>query len=685
MAISNKPQQVGLSDPHLIRQTESKLAQDALIAKGKPAVIGDTVVLPSTTVQATPTSVTTTTSANNQVADTTTVYQTNGTVYVSSIDQTVQNVVNKNIVNQIGVTNIVAGTNISITSTDGNGAGTVTINTTTPTLGNISVINLDGNASNVLHGNGYWSPDLTTYSNSNVVSLMAAFGSNTIVTTGNANVGNLSTAQVLATANITAPQIIANIATGTAPFVVTSTTQVANLSVATAGSATTAGTVTTNAQPNITSVGTLASLTVTGNITGGNLTGPLANGNSNVNIATANGNVTLTAVGNTTMTITGTGANITGTANITGNITTTGNIGVGTSTPDAELNILATPQTVSYPVTGNSTTSGTDLHISGADGSNTRITQDAFGTGSYVAFTGRAARGTAASPTQTQSGDTLTQFTARGFSNGTLQFGNSSTGRVDLVAAENFTDTSRATNVVVYTTATGSITPAIVATFTGTGANITGTANISGNANVGNLGTATAIITTGNITTINSGLLQNGTSNVTITSGANVSVFTAGNATAQFVVTSSGANIPGTANVTGNANVGNIGANNGVFTGNISGNTNGFTIGYLNIPQVAASNTTIALTDAGKHYYSTSTGNFTLTVPNNTTTSFATGTAISIVVQSTGNVLVNAATGVTLYMAGNSTAANRVVSNYGMATIMKVATDTWMINGTGVA
>lgn len=120
-------------------------------------------------------------------------------------------------------------------------------------------------------------------------------------------------------------------------------------------------------------------------------------------------------------------------------------------------------------------------------------------------------------------------------------------------------------------------------------------------------------------------------------------------------------------------------------TGNISGNTNGYTIGYLNIPQVAASNTTLALTDAGKHYYSTSSGNFTLTVPNNTTTSFATGTAISIVVQSAGNVLVNAASGVTLYMAGNSTAANRVVSNYGMATLMKVATDTWFINGTGVA
>lgn len=88
----------------------------------------------------------------------------------------------------------------------------------------------------------------------------------TMNVSGNANVGNLGTAQVLATANIIAPQLISNVVTGTAPLVVTSTTQVANLNVATAGI------VTSNAQPNITSVGTLASLDVTGNITCANVT-----------------------------------------------------------------------------------------------------------------------------------------------------------------------------------------------------------------------------------------------------------------------------------------------------------------------------------------------------------------------------------------------------------------------------
>ena len=63
---------------------------------------------------------------------------------------------------------------------------------------------------------------------------------------------------------------------------------------------------------------------------------------------------------------------------------------------------------------------------------------------------------------------------------------------------------------------------------------------------------------------------------------------------------------------------------------------------------------------------------------------FATGTALTIVVNAAGNVLVNQGTGVTLYQAGSSTTGNRVVGAYGMATVMKVAANTWVINGTGV-
>ena len=159
---------------------------------------------------------------------------------------------------------------------------------------------------------------------------------------------------------------------------ITATTFVGALSGA-ATSATTAGTVTTNAQPNITSVGTLTTLivgnatanstfgngtiTATGNVTVGNLLGVHANGNSNVNIATANGNVTIAAVGNTTMTVTGTGANITGTANISGNANV-GNIGGtgavfttlgGTLTTNAQPNITSVGTLTSLGVNGTVT------------------------------------------------------------------------------------------------------------------------------------------------------------------------------------------------------------------------------------------------------------------------------------------------------------------------------------------
>ena len=89
--------------------------------------------------------------------------------------------------------------------------------------------------------------------------------------------------------------------------------------------------VTNAAQPNITSVGTLTSITVTGNTTVGNLIGPIANGNSNLNIPAANGNVNISAAGNANIVVvTGTGANVNGTLTATGNIALSGaNISLG--------------------------------------------------------------------------------------------------------------------------------------------------------------------------------------------------------------------------------------------------------------------------------------------------------------------------------------------------------------------
>jgi hypothetical protein len=136
-----------------------------------------------------------------------------------------------------------------------------------------------------------------------------------------------------------------------------------------------------------------------------------------------------------------------------------------------------------------------------------------------------------------------------------------------------------------------------------------------------------------------------------------------------------------TISATGNITGGNI-----ITAGNVTGNTAGFAIGYRDIPQVAfTANTTIATTDAGKHYYSTlSTGNV-LTIANNASQGFQVGAAITVINQGTGNITVAQGSGVTLYLAGNATSGNRTVTTFGMATMIKVDTDTWFINGTGVS
>jgi hypothetical protein len=64
------------------------------------------------------------------------------------------------------------------------------------TLGNVSNLHIAGGTAGQLlstNGNGTlsWASDTTTYGNSNVVTLLSAFGSNTITTTGNVSVGNI--------------------------------------------------------------------------------------------------------------------------------------------------------------------------------------------------------------------------------------------------------------------------------------------------------------------------------------------------------------------------------------------------------------------------------------------------------------------------------------------------------------
>ena len=127
-------------------------------------------------------------------------------------------------------------------------------------------------------------------------------------------------------------------------------------------------------------------------------------------------------------------------------------LGLGTAAPNTRLTIISPTQTI---VPG-SLPAGTDLFIVGANGALTRITQDAYGTGFYAAYTGRSARGTAASPTASQTDDDLSQFTGRGY--GASSFGSNSTGILAFHAAENFTNTAQGTYASILLAATGTTT-----------------------------------------------------------------------------------------------------------------------------------------------------------------------------------------------------------------------------------
>ena len=232
-------------------------------------------------------------------------------------------------------------------------------------------------------------------------------------------------------------------------------------------------------------------------------------------------------------------------------------------------------------------------------------------------------------------------------------------------------------NVVV--TGNGNITfasagNAAIFTVTGTGANISGTANVSGNANVGNLGTATIIATTGNITTINSGLLQNGNSNVTITANGNIGHYVTGNTTSQLTITATGANIAGTANIVGNANVGNLGFGSGVITG-----TGNITAGNI-IGIIAAGSNTITTT-GNANVGNLGFGSGIITGTGNITAGNIIGiiAAGSNTITTTGNANVGNLGTTGLIASGNIQSNNTVLAN----AINSISTSGFTVNAVG--
>ena len=438
--------------------------------------------------------------------------------------------------------------NVNIPSANGNINLTAVGNTTMVITG--TGVNVAGtlNASgNVTVGNLVTSGSGGTLSNINVVSANTFTASGNI-TAGNANLGN---------------SVTANYFTGTF--------------YGTANSATTAGTVTTAAQPNITSVGTLSSLSVTGNISSGNanlgnlvtanfftgngslLTGitvsagnTIVNGNSNVTV-TANGNVTTSVSGNANILIvTGTGVNVAGTLNVTGNATVGNIVTSGSGGNVSNVNVISAN---TFIASGNITANNINTTGSGGNIGNANVISANTFIASGNVTAGNANLGNAVTANFfIGSGANLTSIPAGNISG---QVANSLiAGTVYTAAQPNITSVGTLTSLAV----TGNVT--------------------SGNANLGNLVTANFFSGNGSLLTgitVSAGnSIVNGNSNVSVVANGNITLSSAGNANI-VIVTGTGMNIAGTLNATGNTTLGNLvtsGSGGNITNANvISGNT----------------------------------------------------------------------------------------------------------------
>ena len=471
---------------------------------------------------------------------------------------------------------------------------------------------------------------------------------NDITTSNGVFIGNGSGLTSLTGANVT----------GTVPSATTATT------------ATTASTVTNNAQPNITSTGTLTSLAVTGLATVGNIstTNLVATGTgsfgANVNMAGFAINNVLTPVQDQDAvtklyvdTLVSSGISY----HAAVNVATTTTLAVATGGTTA----YNSPNGAANGIGAYISTTGAYTLIDGVNiatiGRRILVKNEANGAwnGIYTYANSTAiVRATDADEPGTDATQQISIndyfFCQAGTVNNGVSFIVSAPATAIIFGTSTITF-SVFSSSVVYTAGTGiaitgtvisanasqtqvtavgtlaglSVTGTISATGTIRGANLTtgGNLSVTANANVGNIGTSTAIITTGNITTINSGLLQNGNSNVTLTANANVAIFVAGNATARAVFTSTGVNVAGTLSVTGSANVGNLGTGGFITaTGNITG---GNLIGNnLTAGRVAFVGATKQITDDTELTYNPTTNILSVTTGN------ITGGNISV----TGNI-----------------------------------------------
>ena len=200
-------------------------------------------------------------------------------------------------------------------------------------------------------------------------------------------------------------------------------------------------------------------ISVTGNVYSGNVyTGSLiATGNVTAQTLTMNGSISMT-----------------------GGIVTVNNNTFGTTV--AAMRIDGSAGFAAQPTSQ----SGTMMQVIGLANTPTRIIVDSYSTSgnAYSLIAGRQARGTSAAPTASQSGDVLARYSGNGY--GATGYSPLGIGRMDFVAAENYTDANKGSYIQFAATPIGSnVISSNVVTISATGLTtnniIANTATVGGN------------------------------------------------------------------------------------------------------------------------------------------------------------------------------------------------------------
>jgi len=222
------------------------------------------------------------------------------------------------------------------------------------------------------------------------------------------------------------------------------------------------------------------------------------------------------------------------------------------------------------------------------------------------------------------------------------------------------------------------------------GTRIYGTANVDTQVNVGaNLYVNTSGITiTGNTTTVPTiTLFSNSTAgslNIGNTTSTSLPSVTVANSTGNVSITATSLSVDGadTINATGVYTTGTVNAASHTVGTSFVANSTGVydTIGNVRnvIPNSQTTAYTLVATDNGKYIDITTGG---VTVPASI---FSAGQNITIYNDSTSNQTITQASGVTMYLAGTATTGNRTLAQRGLATVLCVAANTFIIAGAGV-